>query len=121
MCGRAMTNTSLLDMSKAVASKIDPAITEKQVIISTTDSSELFPPAAIEERDAWYRQHAYTIDLIVPVEEANHLYPSMLEVLNTYSGYTANFKKRKMDCWVLVKRGTANLAKSKGEKTVNNF
>ena len=121
ICGRAMTNTSLLDMYKAVAARIDPAITEKRLIVSTTDSSELFPPVAIEERETWYRQHAYTIDLIVPVEEATHLYRRMLEVLNTYSGYTGKFEKRKMNCWVLVRSGAANLPESKGEKTLNNL
>lgn len=119
ICGRAMTNTSLLDMYKTVAAFIDSSFNEKRLLVITTDSSEIFSPVAIEDREAWYKQHAYTLDIMVPVEQAGGLYQRMLEVLNEYSGYNGSFGKRKMNCWVLLKKNTSGILKSTGEKTLN--
>jgi len=121
ICGKAMTNTSLLDMFIAAATGIDPSFTGKRLALSTGDSSDLLPPPEMEEREAWYKQHAFTLDLLVPAEEANDLYPRMLEVLNNYSGYVGSFQKRKRNCWVLVKKNALDRIKSKGKETVNNL
>ncbi len=45
-----------------------------------------------------------TLDVMVPVKEANHLFQRMLKTLNHYSGYTGWFEQRKMNCWVQKKK-----------------
>jgi thiol-disulfide isomerase/thioredoxin len=121
ICGRAMTNTSLLDMFKTVAAGIDSSFNEKRLMVSAADSSDLFPPLENEGREAWYKQHAYTLDMVVPIEEAGQLYQRMLEVLNRYSGYTGRFGKRKMNCWVLLRKRNTMVLKTNGYKPFNNL
>jgi thiol-disulfide isomerase/thioredoxin len=122
ICGRAMTNTSLLDMYANIAKGIEPSFTNRQVTILTNDSADLLAPApSSDQREAWYKEHAYTLDLIVPVEDAHRLFQRMLEVLNHYSGYKGTFEKRKMKCWVLVKNGTGNKFKTKGGRAENSL
>ncbi|MEI9912415.1 MAG: hypothetical protein WDO71_23860 [Bacteroidota bacterium] len=60
--GRAMTNSSLLDMYKTAMRGINANISERQVRLLVKDSSELLSPS-------------YTLDIIVPVEKAGDLYP----------------------------------------------
>jgi thiol-disulfide isomerase/thioredoxin len=120
ICGKAMTNTLLLDMYKSVAAALDPSIDEKRFFVLTEDSSEFFPPV-IEEREGWYKQHAYTLDIVVPLQEAGHLHQRMLEMLNAYSGYSGRFEKIKMNCWILVKKDTVDRLRSKEEKEINNL
>jgi thiol-disulfide isomerase/thioredoxin len=121
ICGRAMANTALLDMYKAIIRELEPAVTERQIIIATEDSSDLVAPLSGNERDAWYKENAYTLDMIVPQKEADHLYANMLAVLNQYSGYTGRFEVRKLKCWVLVKKHPAVTFSSKGGKTENRL
>lgn len=121
ICGRAMTNTSLLDMYLTVAKKMNASIDNKRVIVSTKDSADVFaPPPGSEERDSWYKAHAYSLDLIIPKEDADHLYERILQLLNQYSGYSAKFENRKIRCWVLVIKNAKNL-KTKGGKEENRL
>jgi hypothetical protein len=94
ICGRNMTNTSLLDMYRTVARNIDTSLKPEQFIVITKDSSELFAPLTSEERSEWYKEHAYSLDVIVPPHEAAKLFERMLEELNRNSGYTGNFERR---------------------------
>lgn len=121
ICGRAMTNTSLLDMYLTVAKKMDASIDSKRVIVNTKDSADVFaPPPGSEERESWYKAHAYSLDLIVPKEDAGQLYERILQLLNQYSGYCAKFENRKMKCWVLVANNPRKL-KTKGGKQENRL
>lgn len=109
VCGRAMLNTALLDMYRSVARGIDPSIKEKQFVVITKDSSEIFPPTGGEERTAWFKQHAYSMDVVVPPGESTQLFQRMLEALNRGSGYEGRFETRKEEegarrVFVLMKR-----------------
>ena len=117
--GRAMANTALFDIYKAIARGLDSSVTDKQLVLAT-DSSGLVPPAG-SGRDEWYKENAYTLEVLVPQEEAPRLYSKMLEVLNQYSGYTGRFEKRKMMCWVLVRKNPAISLQSRGGKTENRL
>jgi thiol-disulfide isomerase/thioredoxin len=122
VCGRAMTNTSLLDMYGSIVKGIEPSFTGRQLITITNDSADLLaPPPGSDRREAWYKEHAYTLDLIVPAGEAHHLFQRMLELLNQYSGYKGAFEKKKMKCWVLLKNGAGDKFKTKGGKAENSL
>lgn len=94
ICGRNMTNTSLLDMYFTVARNIDTSLKPEQFIVITKDSSELFAPLGSEERSEWYKEHAYSLDVIVPPRDAKNLFERMLEELNRSSGYTGKFERK---------------------------
>lgn len=119
--GWALSNTALLDMYKTVARMLDPTLTDRQVILSVADSASLVPPLSGSEREAWFRKNAFTLDLIVPQQEAARLASNMLEILNRYSGYTGRLEERTLRCWVLVKKNPAVAFRSKGGKTVNRL
>jgi thiol-disulfide isomerase/thioredoxin len=121
VCGRAFTNRPLSELYKTAAMKIDPRLAERLVVINSRDSSVLVPPTDGERSEAWYIDHAYNIDVIVPVEQASQLYTRMLDALNTYSGYNGFFEDRTIPCWVLRMNGPSTILKSKGGAAVNNL
>ena len=90
--GRCMTNSPLLDIYKMALRGMRPGISERQIILDVKDSFELLSPL-------------YTIDMLVPVENAGELFPKMMELLNNYSGYYGRWVIRKIRCRVLVKTG----------------
>jgi thiol-disulfide isomerase/thioredoxin len=93
ICGRAVINTAILEMYKIVARGIYPDFNPRKLVVEVKDSSELFSPREVERED-WNRAHAYSMDVIVPMEDAAHLYERMLDVLNLYSGFSGHFYKR---------------------------
>jgi thiol-disulfide isomerase/thioredoxin len=117
ICGKAMTNLSIIDMYRTIVRGMDPAMNQRQIIAEVASLSSLVAPADGDRREDWYKDHAYTMDIIVPIEQANRLYKRMLETLNHYSGYTGRFEKRKMKCWVLEKISTGIIVKLKADKT----
>jgi len=119
--GRAMANTGLLDMYKIVARGIDSSIVDKQIVAMVDDSVKLFAPFSRNERDAWYKENAYTLDVIVPESQADQLSIKMLSILNQYSGYTGTFEERMLKCWVLLKKSPTITFISKGGKTQNRL
>jgi len=119
--GRAIFNTSLLDMYKAIARGIDPSVTKTQFLIAPEDSLSLEAPRSGPEREVWYKENAYSLDVIVPRSEAAGLFPRMLEVLNQYSGYTGGFEGRMRKCWVLSKTNPAVRLHSKGGRLQNKL
>jgi len=90
--GRAMLNTSLLDMYRAVARGIDTTLTPKQFVVVTDDSSDLFAPLAADKRTDWYRQHAYSLDVLVAPGEVAQLLNRMLGELNHNGLYEGSFE-----------------------------
>jgi len=118
ICGKAFTNTALLNMYTAIAIGIDPHLSDKQVVAEDPD---LIAPPSREEKEAWYREHAYTLDFTVPVENASQLNERMREALNLYSGYTGRFEKRKIKCLVLIRKDKGILFQSKGGKVENRL
>jgi thiol-disulfide isomerase/thioredoxin len=118
ICGMAFTNTSLLSMYKKLARDMNQNLTDKQVIVE--GAPELILPDSSQDREAWYRKHAYSLELIVPVEQASHLLERMLDALNSYSGYRGQFEQKKRLCLVLVRFGQRS-ATSKGGETENHL
>ncbi|HWI93116.1 MAG TPA: TlpA disulfide reductase family protein [Flavisolibacter sp.] len=111
VCGRAMLNTSLLDMYRAVARGIDTTLTAKQFLVVTNDSSELFAPPAAGKRKDWYRQHAYSLDVMVLPGEAPRLFERMLAELNRNGLYEGRFETQQQvgnRASLFVLRKTAN-------------
>ena len=90
--GRAMLNTSLLDMYRAVARGIDTTLTPKQFVVVTDDSSDLFAPLAADKRTDWYRQHAYSLDVLLAPGEVAQLLNRMLGELNHNGLYEGSFE-----------------------------
>ncbi len=121
VCGRAIMNTSLFDIYKSIARGIEPNLTGRQLILPQDASGLIAPPPGSGERDAWFKDNAYTLDVIVPAGEASHLFQRMLETLNHYSGYIGRFEKRKMKCWVLKKKDAAYNLTSKGGRPENRL
>lgn len=121
ICGKAFTNRPLSELYETAAMKIDPRLAERLMVIDRRDSADLVPPSDGEQSDAWYIDHAYTIDVIVPVEQAGQLYTRMLDVLNAYSGYHGSFEDRTIPCWVLRMNGNSTALRSKGGAVVNNL
>ncbi|MGN6402602.1 MAG: TlpA family protein disulfide reductase [Flavisolibacter sp.] len=120
--GRAMTNTTIWDMYQTIASLMEPSITDKQVIADVKDTLDLLGPTwPAEDRDKWYKEHAFTLDVIVPKAEASRLYERVLEVINRNSGFKGQFEKKKTKCWVLQKKNTAHHLQSNGGETENRL
>lgn len=54
----------------------------------------------------WAKKNTYSYELVLPAEtEDSVLYNTMLADLNSFFNFNGRIEKRKMDCWVLVKKG----------------
>jgi thiol-disulfide isomerase/thioredoxin len=113
--GLSITNTPLLEMYRLLAGRLDSTMVARRFLILVKDSSDLFAPAWGAERDAWFKDHAYSMDVVVPPSQREHVFERMLELLNQYSGYEGAFEDRKVPCVVLVRTNSKGVLASGGK------
>jgi thiol-disulfide isomerase/thioredoxin len=120
--GKAMTNTSLLDMYQTVISFMLPGFNKKRMLLDLIDSSRIIPDTSSAGRENWDNDHSFSYDMIVPVNQADKLYTYMLEDLNRYSGYDGKIEKRRVKCLVLRNsKLVAKISSREGGSSVNNL
>lgn len=115
--GHAITNTPLVEMYKTIFREMFREFTNNKLMLDVKDPSLLIAPPPSEQRDKWNRVNMYSLDVIVPVNQSDSLYPYMLHELNRYSEYYGQMEKRKLTCMALVSTDKNNKLKTKGGKT----
>ncbi|MBX3240444.1 MAG: TlpA family protein disulfide reductase [Chitinophagaceae bacterium] len=115
--GRGITNMPLKDMYLTILREIYPHFKENRIVLEVKDPSKWKEPAAEHERDIWYKENMYSLELILPVQQAPLLYDEMLQELNRSSGFIGNIECRNIPCFVLTRTGKSNQLKSRGGET----
>ncbi len=117
--GRQFTNLSLSDIYTAIANEIfqkrRDIFTKKRMIKELKDAKPFDNPKRQDGTFDESQLHSY--DFIVPLSEADSLYPAMFSRLNLMSDYHATIEKRKIPCLVLVRTSPADKLHTKGELT----
>lgn len=131
--GRYCTNFTLLNMYRFLAHELFMKNGEtfngsKQFVLEVKDPGNLDFEQSFNSasgtpkevaRQTWLEQHLCSYEVILPMHAAGQLYPTILQLLNSASGYHARIEKRKMSCWVLVKTGPIAQLISKGVRPEN--
>lgn len=120
--GHAITNTPLKDIYLTILRKLYPGFADNQVMLEVKDIAQWIAPGPEDENEAWKRKNMYSLEVIVPVQQASGLYKEMLRQLNQYSGYTGSMKNKNVNCFVLMAAGKSNALKSRGgEREIRLF
>ena len=114
--GRQFTNLSLEDMYAAITNEIfqkrRDIFTKKRMI------KEMKQVGSFENRkrtDSTFDENElYSYDFIVPITQADSLYPVMFSNLNLLSNYTAKIEKRNVPCLALVRTSSNDKLLTKG-------
>lgn len=114
--GRAVTNSTLFTIYKAAAfglfEKIGESLIEKRILLEVRDLHALKgDKVKVTEHD-----HDYNFDIVLPVEQADSLFHSMLRTLNQYSPYEGRVETREVECLALVRSGEGADFATKGGK-----
>lgn len=121
--GRQFTNLSLLEIFSAIADEIfqkqKRAFNEKRIIIEVKDPKPLENPK--DEQGNIVEANLYSYEFIVPISEADSLYPLMLKNLSQFTDYSADIEKRKVKCLVLKRTSTVDKLKTKSTTTRFSF
>lgn len=119
--GRAMSNTTLLEMYRSFANELiaDFRYSDKRLMLEVEDSTKLILNKAKLNEDAWNKANLYTYELIVPTSESKKLYRIMLDDLNRYSDYYGRIEIRKVKCLILVITGKSTKLYTSGGKLEN--
>ncbi|MCO5234934.1 MAG: hypothetical protein M9933_01595 [Chitinophagaceae bacterium] len=121
--GRGITNTPLKDMYLTIVREIYPRFAENRILLEVKEPSKWTVPATDYERDAWYKENMYNLEVIVPMQQAPHLYSEMLQELNRSSGYYGKMEHKNTACMVLsapAKPGDLHTKGGKTEVQINN-
>lgn len=101
--GRQITNRSLLDIYRTVASQIFEA--NGEMLSGVLIQNLAKEPQLLEISDSDFERMSgekfYSFEFIVPVSQADTLYPQMLESLNNNSGYKGEIIRQSKKCLVL--------------------
>lgn len=120
--GHGITNTSLKDMYLTILRKLYPGFAENRLIPEIKNPSTWVMPATEHEQDAWYKENMYSLEVIVPLQQASTLYKEMLQTLNKHSGYTGSMEIRSISCFVLMAADKKQQLKpAKGETAIRMF
>ncbi|MFI5136244.1 MAG: TlpA family protein disulfide reductase [Sphingobacteriales bacterium] len=117
--GIILHNRSLLSMYQSVVYGKIRGLSENRLSVEVKDPSKLSYTASKEKKSNWERENLYSYELIVPPNEMGHLYDHVLEDLNRYTPYKAQFEKRKILCWILESVGNTDLMHTKGDEYVD--
>ena len=114
--GRRFTNFSYIEICRAIVKEIfqshNEAFGKNRIIIEATDPTVL---SGIYNADGSLQEdNLYSYEFIVPVADAQMLYPSMLDHLNNVANYATTIEKRKTKCWVLKRTSNIDKLASKG-------
>jgi thiol-disulfide isomerase/thioredoxin len=119
--GRAITNISLQGLYNTVVRQLFPALSKKQILLEVKDSLALDMAFTDSRYGAWSKDNLYSIDFVVPVEQAALLYPLLLQYLNDYTAFEGRLQERVMDCYLLWFTGDTSKVKTTQSKTVNRL
>ncbi|MCT3915226.1 hypothetical protein CMU59_06195 [Elizabethkingia anophelis] len=119
--GRQFTNFSLMNIYRGISyelfEKFGDQFTDKRLINLASKPDEIdFDTTKSGDFDK-----LYSIEYIVPKEQADSLYDKMLRNVNENSDYTANIEKRPTKCLVLKRTSTQDKIATKGGETVDQF
>lgn len=121
--GRQFTNLSLLEIFSAITDEIfqkqKQAFNKKRIIIEVKDPKPLENPK--DEQGNIVEANLYSYEFIVPISEADSLYPFMLKNLSQFTDYSADIEKRKVKCLVLKRTSTVDKLKTKSTTTRFSF
>jgi thiol-disulfide isomerase/thioredoxin len=112
--GIILHNRSLLSMYQSVAAGEIGGLVENRVLVEIKDPSKLSYSPSTEKKSDWERENFYSYELIVPLSQMGHLYDYILDDLNKYTPYKAQFENRKVLCWVVERAGNIDLIHTKG-------
>lgn len=91
--GRAITNTSLYDLYLTVARAMEPNFQKSHFIVDSTVLKNLM-------------QDIYTLEVIVPVNQAGNLYTNILTLLNQSTDFYGRFEKKRISTYIISGKPT---------------
>jgi thiol-disulfide isomerase/thioredoxin len=118
--GRQFTNFSLMNIYRGISYELfrefGDKFSDKRLINLTKN------PEAIDfnTTTGGNFEKLYSIEYIVPKEEANHLYTRMLKYVNENSNYVASIEKKTVKCLVLRRTSGIDKIASKGSESIGN-
>lgn len=118
--GRQFTNFSLMNIYRGISYELfrqsGDKFSDKRLINLTKN------PEAIDfnTTTGGNFEKLYSIEYIVPKEEANNLYTRMLKYINENSNYVASIEKKPVKCLVLRKTSGIDKIASKGGEPIGN-
>ena len=119
--GRQFTNLSLMDMFLAIAyeiySKNGEYFSSKRVDNRVSDPTQIDFTYEKGNTDALL----YNLELCVPVNQADALYPNMLKTINEYSDYHASIEPQKKKCLILKRTSSTDKIATRGETPMDTF
>ena len=118
--GRQITNRSLLDIYRAIASQIFESKGEELSTVriqNLTKEPHLIEVSKTDSEQIGIEK-LYSFEFVVPISQADSLYPQMLESLNNNSGYKGEISKQNKKCLVLRRR--ANLKSDSQTEKLNS-
>lgn len=118
--GRQFTNFSLMNIYRGISYELfrefGDKFSDKRLINLTKN------PEAIDfnTTTGGNFEKLYSIEYIVPKEEANNLYTRMLRYVNENSNYVASIEKKPVKCLVLRRTSSIDKIASKGGESIGN-
>ena len=119
--GRQFTNSSLMNIYRGIAYEIfndkGDRFSEKRISNLVKNNDQIDFTITNQKTEALL----YNFEFIVPLQNADQLYPNMLATLSEYSGYPAAIESQRKKCLVLKKTSTANNIATKGGTPIDDF
>ena len=121
--GRQFTNKSLLEIYRAIGYELfeqrGDVLSEKRMLntIQQPENIDFNTNITSKETDA----QLYSIDFIVPKNQADSLYSKMLRFINENTPYTVSLEKIVTQCLVLKRTSGKDKIATKGGVFVNKF
>ena len=121
--GRQFTNKSLLEIYRAIGYELfeqrGDVLSEKRMLntIQQPENIDFNTNITSKETDA----KLYSIDFIVPKNQADSLYSKMLRFINENTPYTVSLEKIVTQCLVLKRTSGKDKIATKGGVFVNKF
>ena len=119
--GRQFTNSSLMNIYRGIAYEIfndkGDRFSEKRISNLVKNPDQIDFTITNQETEALL----YNFEFIVPLQNADQLYPNMLATLSEYSGYPATIEPQRKKCLVLKKTSTAKNIATKGGTPIDDF
>lgn len=119
--GRQFTNTSLMNMYQGIAYEIfsnkGDRFSEKRIDNRVKNPNLI---DFIHTGDA-VDGLLYNFELIVPVAQADSLYPNMLKTLSEYTGYLASIEPQQKKCLILKRTSSSDNISTKGGAPADEF
>lgn len=112
--GINIANQPLLTIVKEIAHRMDNTITENRIIIDTENEQDKSSREIILDD---LKTTIYSIGVLVPKNQPETLFPSILETINRYTDYSIALETRKVPCYALVYNGKKSALKSDGSNS----